>query len=298
MYKANRIKLKQLLKITNSRIVYVLPSVITDKNKCNFILGTYFCGEFYIIDKGLKKLGNSTKFRAGMKLKLTLVNDEINTEILDEVTSPKHWIKGGSYKKTTVCHGQSILITAAPSQGKTGNLKALLDSYESNGATMFKVLFGERRDDDLGSNTIDCDSSATLEYQLDVLYQTLTEAIKSAYSGKQVCFGMDSLTRIVESMTDKYSDTHMLSGGISFAVKNMVSRLFRMGGQLGKGRLTIIGTCLYSSSSSTWKNIYTELKSVSNAEFLPGFDGRKDYSRKKLTKFNPTVKVFGLEIAY
>ena len=50
------------------------------------------------------------------------------------------WNLGGKYKKTEVCHGQSILVTAPPAKGKTFVCKALLDSYESNNPKMYKGL--------------------------------------------------------------------------------------------------------------------------------------------------------------
>lgn len=143
-------------------------------------------------------------------------------------------------------------------------------------------MFGERKDDDLGHKTIDTDSSAPIGVQMYNLYEIITRALLSAYGGEDVVLGIDSLTRMVEQLTTAHADTHMLSGGISSVVKNMVGRLFRMAGETGDGSLTIIGTSLWSKSNGGWKNIYAELSSIATAEFFPLVrSGARDSSRRK-----------------
>lgn len=183
------------------------------------------------------------------------------------------WKTGAEYNRTKLCFGQSILVSAPPGGGKTSAVTAIARSYEMNPEVVsYRMLIGERMDDslyasdELEDKTINCDSSAPIEVQLRTVYITLTNALKDAYDGRHVILAVDSLTRMIMSLTGLYSSTHMQSGGISFDVLNMVSNLFKLGGGYLDGTLTIIATCLYSPSNNTWKAIYTELSASANAE--------------------------------
>lgn len=305
--------------------VYVLPDVSTlkktksksdedfeikDEPTSHFRLSTYFEGEFVLIYGDLNILGDKNFYRAGMRLDISRkVGGGLRIEYIG-VISPLVWKTGAkhtarsrysSMRSTTtkLCFGQSVLIMAAPGKGKTSTARSIIDSFAQSGTINYRVLFGERRDDSLGVGSIDCDSSAPIKYQMYVLYKTITAALVDAYDGNNVVLGIDSLTRIVESLTASYPDSHMVSGGLSSDVILMVSNIFKMAGQYAQGTLTIVGTCLWSKSNNSWKNITVILQSSANAEFHPDIDGgASDSTRRKEVKNYPTIKLFGREFAY
>lgn len=257
--------------------------------------------EFSSIPWDNKILGDPDLFRSGMRIEIHSeikkdardLTDPLKEEITVKVKSsrsPKFWRRGCTIenKKSVVdlCYGQNVLVTAPPEGGKSYKTRYILDKFNisnfSGNTEVFRVLFGERKDDDLGHGTVDTDSSAPIGVQMYNLYEVITRALLSSYEGKDVVLGIDSLTRMIEQLTTSHADTHMLSGGISSVVKNMVGRLFRMAGETGDGSLTIIGTSLWARSNGGWKNIYAELSSIATAEFFPLVrSGARDSSRRK-----------------
>lgn len=293
----------------NALIVYTLPSVHEYTNPAKpheedllpFILTSFIDEEFYIIDRGLLVLGDLTLFRAGMRSKI--VYDELKDFIkIESVRSvaPKTWVRGANYGKVPLMYGQGVLVSAAPESGKSYLTRLLLDSYDSVlGVQTCRILFGERNVDNLGKNTIDCDSSAPLEVQLHTLYWALSTALRDAHKGSDVVIGIDSLTRMIEQLTNMYAHTHLLSGGISASVRDMVGRLFRMTGRVGEGTITIIGTCLWSPANNSWKSIYSNLSAIATAEFHPDIrSGVRDKNRLTETHPKNVYRVLNSEFFY
>lgn len=295
----NEISLDEALERSfNDLIVYVMPAVeevenSIDKNnkhakKFNYVLTGFLGKEFFVIKEGLEDLGDQARWLAGMRLNI-LFKPETNTLDINyyESEAPITRRHGATVKlgksKVKLCYGQNILVTAPPEGGKSFATETIVDSYLKKNPKVidYRILFGERKDDKLGRNTIDCNSSTTVEYQLYTLYKHLTSAVRDAYLGNDVVVAIDSLTRQVEVLTNKYSHSHMLSGGISSSVKNMVGRLFRMPGAYGTGTLTMVGTCLWARTNNSWKVVYSELSSIATAEFFPSIrSGEKNKSRR------------------
>lgn len=313
---ARYLDLELLLGNVNKVTLYVLPDVATEDNDFHFVLAAYIDGVFSIVDRGLELLGDPSLFRPGMRLDISVIANQLNIEVIGVIT-PIRWKLGATYKanfstergsiinkfrsgkKTDIYYGQTVLILAAPGGGKTYCCRQILDSFESNGAIVHRLLFGERRVDSLGPGTIDSDSSAPIGYQLNALYKVLLDALIDAYSGEDVVIGIDSLTRIIEVLTTVHKGTHLVAGGISSPVKLMVSNLIRMAGQYAEGSLTIAGTCLWASRNSTWQNIASEMKAAANVEIQPDIErGYNDFNREKLTKVYPTINVLGKELAF
>jgi hypothetical protein len=177
-----------------------------------------------------------------------------------------------TYKKTEFTLGQSILVTATVKTGKTTTLTALCRAH-SNVINSFskRCTFGERMEDRLYASdevdeTVDCDSSAPIGVQYTRLMGALALSLDAAHSGKNALFALDSMTRLIMSLTGLFSDSHMVSGGIGHEVTDMVANLLRLGGKYGNGTLTVIGTCLFSSSNNTWKSIYDVLSAGADGE--------------------------------
>lgn len=306
----NKIKIDEALdRAFNDLICYVLPSVDEVDNpkqknnyKSNFVLGGFLGDEFFIIKEELDTLGEQARFIAGMQLNILRDKDGFLNIIMDKSYPLSYRKLGATIKvgknKVELCYGQSVLVTAPPEGGKSYMTELVVDAYIEQNPKIktYRLLFGERKDDSLGKGTIDCNSSTTVDYQLYVLYKYLCMALKDAYRGQNVVIAIDSLTRMVEVLTNKYSHSHMLSGGISSSVKNMVGRLFRMPGQLGKGTLTMIGTCLWARTNNSWKAIYSELSSIATAEMRPDIrTGEKNRSRRSPQNNRKYFKVFGIE---
>jgi hypothetical protein len=310
------ISLKKALKRKEgTSIFYVLPAVAEpsrEENKLekkrlgfkkplSYTFGVFIEDEFYLVNKGLRALGNTLFFRAGMRLSITYDFDTEEFKPIEfmSLKAPKQWDFLGEVNGARLHKGQNILITAPPESGKSYLTKKILNVLKTNnkGVSIYRLLFGERKDDDLGPGTIDCDSSAPLEYQVFALYKYLTLALKEAYGGKDVIIAIDSLSRMMIDLSGEYSHTHMTSGGISGSVNKMVNDLFRMSGWAGEsGSLTFIGTSLWSKSSNTWKNTYLSLAAVATAEFHPDVrSGKQDSSRKETTvKPDNKINIFGL----
>lgn len=325
----NEISLTEAMEMNKDRelVAYVMPKVrgpihksssskkeiVTDES-LSFFLTAYINGNYYMIVRGLTKLGHRSYYIAGMRLKIRQTAQSLHIKYMT-VEEPTYWIYGGEFtsyedsilndtlktfgvggRKTKFYHGQTILTYAPPGAGKTYSAEKLSLSYEENGTTMHRVLIGERRDDTLGPNTIKAEAASEVTDQMKVVYKVLTDALRDAYSGKKVCLVIDSLTRIIEQLTDEHTDSHMVSGGISAPVKKMVSDLFRMGGRYDGGYLTIIGTCLYSMQNNTWKNITQELRSAANAEIVADVrSGELNKNRKTESKEVVPLRIFGWE---
>lgn len=297
--------------------VYVLPSVAENSSenidkdteeakseRLSYILTYFYRGDFYLITSGLTHLGDESRYLPGMKMTITSQSDDPEECLVDikavRITAPTVWHKSGKIKDVSICHGQPILCAAPPGGGKSYMAKTILDTVENydRSVRVYRNLFGERPDDDLGNGTVDCNSSAILDYQLYILYREYTMALRDAHGGMKVIIGTDSYTRMIETLTNKYAHTHLLSGGISSSVKSMVSRLFRMSGKVGEGYLSIVATALWAKSNSGWKSIYLELSSVSTAEFFPHVrSGKLDYTRREPTSSMDRglleIKLFG-----
>lgn len=294
-----QLKLEEAIKrLSGSSVFYVLPKVAelqdpddTKSVKAHFVFTTFIDGALYLIEDGfdhvkskvffyvddqkVEKLCTEDFFRPGMKILLNKENELMTKYVVNYQisTSPESWRRCSNYPlyEGILCYGQSILVTAPPASGKSYTTRAILDSMEeySNLPHIYRVLFGERKSDWLGDNTVNCDSSALVEYQLYILYQEFTKALRDGYSGHDAIIGIDSLTRMVTFLTTQYAHSHMVSGGISSSAMTMVNRLFDMSGKVGEGTLTIVGTCLWARPNNTWKNIYSELSAIATAEFLP-----------------------------
>lgn len=286
-------------------VCYVLPQVDELKEgnkgkKYHYVLTFIHKKDVYLIEKGLSKLGNLNSFRAGMRLRIFKGENKTISKIYYKTSmSPVNWRLGGEVNKVRLNYGQSILVTAPPASGKSYLTRKISDDFLSRkpNGPQYRILFAERKDDDLGPGTIDCDSAAPLNYQIYVLYKHISLALRDAYSGEDVLVAIDSLTRMAEQLSNMYSHTHMVSGGISSSVVKMVTDLFRMAGQLGKGTLTIIGTCLWARSSGTWKNIYNSFAAAANAEFHPDVrSGKLDASRRETTVPSNYFTVLGIDM--
>lgn len=181
-------------------------------------------------------------------------------------------IKAFEYKGVSYTYGQSILVTATVGTGKTTTITALCREFcLEKGTTSWRCLFGERMEDrmyalDEEDLTIDTNSSSPIGLQYSRLMEALALALDSAHSGNHALFAIDSLTRIVQSLTGLYSKSHMVSGGIAFEVTEMVANLIRLGGCYGKGTLTVIGTCLFANGNNSWKQIYDVLSAAADGE--------------------------------
>lgn len=307
---------------------YVLPNVkekedpelkITYKDE---ILVSYIKnGEVHFANVEGTELGEKSGLRMGQKITMY---DKYNGE-RDRKRVPE-WESGGRYGKEIYCFGQTILISAPPGGGKTTALAGLCKSFEAGDTGLinkvfdfsmatrkvlsYRIKFGEREDDTMYlpseiDLTIDADSTAPIEVQLSKLYEVITLALRDAYMGNHVILAIDSLTRLIENLTGLYAHTHMVAGGISFDVTTMVDNLIRMGGQYGDGTLTLVGTCLTSPSSNTWKNIYTRLSAAANGEIKvarSAFSRKKGLSstmtRREEVKVYPFVTLFGKKFHY
>lgn len=284
-------KLFEELKL--DKVIYVLPNL--EKGLPNVY--TYIHqNEVYKLEEDLF---GSTEFLPGTKLLARRVGNTVKIE-MTRPTSPKTWYEAGEFKGIKICHGQNVLVTAPPSKGKSYTVESLMDIISKDRTVKnHRVLFGERRDDTLGNNSINIDSSLSLTTQINQLYVVLTKALHDAHEGNKVILGIDSLTRLVESLTNTHSDTHMVSGGISVDARTKVEKIFRMAGRYESGYLTIIGTCLYSNNSMTWKNIYSGMSSIANAEFFPASTtGRTNNSRRKPDILLRSKKIFGVHFEY
>lgn len=293
----------------NTKAFYVLPRIDLNKEDPSgeiiegypFLLSFIHKGEVYLIEKDPYLVGNKDYLRAGMELILTWDDSKDSLKQEKYYKSPqgfKVWRKICNIKKVKLYYGQGILISAQPERGKSYQTRLLMDSFKKANPNIWdvRILFGERNVDSLGPNTVNCDSSGTIEYQLWVLYKYLTLALYNCYQGKDVIVAIDSLTRMVESLSNKYSDTHMVSGGISTTVVKMLNDLFRMSGSLGEGSLTIVGTALWAKSTNTWKNVYIMLSSIATAEFNPNVrSGDLDSSRIKNEFSKKGVTLLGID---
>jgi hypothetical protein len=275
---------------------YVLPAVReheeknfeSDSSPAHFVLGIWIASEFTVVKYGLEILGDLVGFyRGAMRLEINVnfETSEINVGYKKSL-APSEYVRGVTYKGVDLFIGQAILIAAAPSMGKTYTMNKILDKFEEDRTTdVHRIVFGERKCDVTYENTTDCDSAAPIEYMTFILYKELATALRKAYSGINVVISIDSLTRMVEQLTNKYSHSHMLSGGISASAFIMVGQVFRMTGFLGAGSLTMVGTCLWSSRNGTWTKVYSELSSIATAEFHPDIkSGKANKSRKSSTR--------------
>lgn len=181
-------------------------------------------------------------------------------------------VKAFTFKGVQYSYGQSILVTATVGTGKTTTTTELCRLFsEVEGVTSKRCLFGERPEDRMYAmsevdETIDTNAASPIGLQYTRLMEALALALDSAHRGENALFAVDSLTRIVMSLTGLFSDSHMVSGGIGHEVNDMVANLLRLGGTYGTGTLTVIGTCLFSSGNNTWKSIYDLLSSAADGE--------------------------------
>lgn len=217
------------------------------------------------------------------------------------------WKTAIVYNREKFCYGQNILISAAPGGGKTGTAIELADLYGNTENTVsYRMLIGERPEDRLYKygqidRTINCDSTAPIHIQMQTFYSTLARSLKDAYEGKNVVLVVDSLSRLTIGLTGLYSDSHMVSGGVSLDVSVMASNLMKMGGSYGLGTLTIIGTCFYLQSHNTWKQVYYEFSAAANAEVKVArnpFNKKEklveSFSRMKEEIINPYIDIWGI----
>jgi hypothetical protein len=319
-----------------SSIFYVLPKVneLEDPEKpdgllTHFVFGTFLGDKFFLIEDTILKVRSEkvyyrnpnsgqeeqfslcTKdfFRPGMKVfmsKEDVEKGEKERYLVDYQisTAVETWRRSSSIKleEGILCYGQSILITAPPASGKSFTTKKILDSMAeySTRPRIYRVLFGERKSDTLGVGTVNCDSSAIVDYQLYILYQEFTKALRDGYNGYDAIIGLDSLTRMCVFLTNQYAHSHMVSGGISSSAMTMVSRMFDMSGKVGEGTLTIIGTALWARPNNTWKTIYAELSAIATAEFHPDCkSGKLNKSRlKEPSRRENVVRFLGLDWKY
>jgi transcription termination factor Rho len=313
-------QLIKLIEPGDSMEFFVLPMVNTKKKDLvtgtsfdeytNRILLAYFTnGHARLVELEKDEIEDTKPVVAGRKL--IIYSTEEETFERKRETIWKKAITYGTKEKANFCFGQNILVSAAPGGGKTGTCIELADAFDATGNSVsYRMLVGERPEDRLYKygqvdKTINCDSTAPIHFQMQTFYETIARALKDAYDGKNAVLVIDSLSRLILSLTGLHSDSHMVSGGISFDVTVMASNLMKMGGTYGDGTLTVIGTCFFSPSHNTWKQIYYELSAAANAEVKVSRDPfntknklMKPFSRMKEIKFIPYVDLFGIRFEY
>lgn len=287
--------------------IYILPNVAL-KNEDGIVYNTkrdaaVVKGDSVVFLSLNHEFGNPDLFTPGQ---LICVNKHKEGYTVEKSIGKQ--IHSFTFKETPFTYGQSILVTATVSTGKTTTTTELCRLHcKSPNTYSRRCTFGERMEDRLYGagevdETIDTGSSSPIGLQYTKLMSALALALDAAHSGKNALFALDSMTRLVMSLTGLFSKSHMVSGGIGHEVIDMVANLLRLGGKYGEGTLTVIGTCLFAGSNNTWKSIYDVLSAAADGEvkILKLSKGLAfDVKTRRLPEISePYITLFGEKIYY
>ncbi|WP_296622867.1 ATP-binding protein [Marivirga sp.] len=224
----------------------VVPGYYTKHNKSSQYLTTLSHDKFSIIKNGSKlvdgfevlKLGDTgTLVSEGGRIKIITKTSLVKSGY--PTLGYKYYSARGLMKFTSgskkLYEGENILIRGAHGSGKTTCATEIANGFQKNGFQLFRVLFGQRREDSLGNNTKNISSSATIHRQLDEFYYYLSDVVREAHAGKKVCLVIDSIDRFI---LDQYEHLPKEAN----KVLNLVTSIFSLSGVYTNGSITIICT--------------------------------------------------------
>lgn len=243
---------------------YIMP-LETKKFSDDSIVLSYIEGEeVKFIKAKSSDIGNDFFFAAGQRLTMS----KNSTGKYSAKSVPK-WKEDINFNDTVFSFGQSIFVKDSLNRDIT---KELCKKFEKkNNAISFRVIIGGSLGDslyhsnELEDNTITCDASAPISVQFKTLYTAITKALALAYEGKDVIFALDSMTRLTNSLTGMYPNSHTLPGGVPFNALDLTSNIFKLAGSYNTGTLTVIGICNFNNADRATSTIYQELKNSANA---------------------------------
>lgn len=292
--------------------IYILPHVASkERDENNNKLDSYNHTRDAAIVKGTSvifikidhELGDPKYFTPGQLISID--RNKIGYTVAKSIGKEIHSI---TYKGTEFTYGQSILVTATVGTGKTTSITEVCAKFcELPNTYSRRCTFGERMEDRMYETyevdeTVNTDSSAPIGLQYTRLMEALALSMDAAHKGNNSLFAIDSLTRLVQSLTGLYSESHMISGGIAQEVQEMAASILRLGGKYGKGTLTVIGTCLFAYNNNSWKSIYDVLSAAADGEIKIlrlskglAFDVK---SRRPPEVSYPYIEIFGEKIYY